>query len=149
VTVLRALRAGELAVGQTFETVVVEDLKRTQIVQYAGASGDYNPLHTDEIYATKIAGYPSVFAHGMLTMGLTGQAIAELVGVENLLRFGVRFTAQVWPGDTLTVRSSVVRISDDDGAPVAEFSVSTVALSAVKGEGREVVSGYAHARLAR
>ena len=61
---------------------MVEDLKRTQIVQYAGASGDYNPLHTDEIYATKIAGYPSVFAHGMLTMGLTGQAVAALVGPE-------------------------------------------------------------------
>jgi acyl dehydratase len=139
----------ELAVGQTFETVVVEDLKRTQIVQYAGASGDYNPLHTDEIYTTKIAGYPSVFAHGMLTMGLTGQAIAGLVGLENLLRFGVRFTAQVWPGDTLAVRSSVARIFEDDGAPVAEFSVSTVAQSSANGEGREVMSGYAHARLAR
>jgi acyl dehydratase len=139
----------EVAIGQTFETVVVEDLKRTQIVQYAGASGDYNPLHTDEIYTTKIAGYPSVFAHGMLTMGLTGQAIAGLVGLENLLRFGVRFTAQVWPGDTLTVRSSVARIFEDDGAPVAEFSVSTVAQSTANGEGREVMSGYAHARLAR
>ncbi len=128
-----------LVVGQTFEAVVVEDLKRTQIVQYAGASGDYNPLHTDAIYATKIAGYPSVFAHGMLTMGLTGQAIAGLVGAENLLRFGVRFTAQVWPGDTLTVRCAVVRVGDGD----AEFSVSTV-----NGDGTEVVSGYAHARLA-
>jgi len=147
--VTAAPRVSELAVGQTFETVVVQDLKRTQIVQYAGASGDYNPLHTDEIYATKIAGYPSVFAHGMLTMGLTGQAIAGLVGTESLLRFGVRFTAQVWPGDTLTVRSSVVRIEDGEDGPVAEFSVSTVALSAVNGEGREVVSGYAHARLAR
>ncbi len=133
----------ELAVDQTFETVVAEDLKRTQVVQYAGASGDYNPLHTDEIYATKIAGYPSVFAHGMLTMGLTGQAIAGLVGVENLLRFGVRFTAQVWPGDTLTVHCAVVRVEDSDGDPVAEFSVSTV-----NGEGTEVMSGYAHARLA-
>src|SRR4029077_11880872 len=102
----------ELAVGQVFETVVVEDLKRTQVVQYAGASGDYNPLHTDEIYATKIAGYPSVFAHGMLTMGLTGQAIAGLAGTESLVRFGVRFTAQVWPGDTLTVRTSVERITE-------------------------------------
>ena len=127
-----------LAVGQTFETVVVEDLKRTQIVQYAGASGDYNPLHTDEIYATKIAGYPSVFAHGMLTMGLTGQAVAGLVGAENLLRFGVRFTAQVWPGDTLTVRCSVVHVRAQD----AEFSVSTV-----NAEGTEVMAGYAHARL--
>jgi len=140
-----ALLLGEVAVGQTFETVVVTDLKRTQIVQYAGASGDCNPLHTDEIYTTKVAGYPSVFAHGMLTMGLTGQAIAGLVGTENLLRFGVRFTAQVWPGDTLTVRSSVVRVGDEDGdgGPVAEFSVSTVTAS-----GTEVVSGYAHARLA-
>ena len=92
---MTALRAGELTVGQTFETVVVEDLKRTQIVQYAGASGDYNPLHTDEVYTTKIAGYPSVFSHGMLTMGLTGQAVTALAGTENLLRFGVRFTAQV------------------------------------------------------
>jgi len=144
VTVQQAWRAGELAVGRTFETVVVEDLKRTQIVQYAGASGDYNPLHTDEIYATKIAGYPSVFAHGMLTMGLTGRAIAGLVGAENLVRFGVRFTAQVWPGDTLTVSCSVVGVGERDGGPVAEFSVSTVT-----GDGTEVVSGYAHARLAR
>jgi acyl dehydratase len=142
------LRARELAVGQTFETVVVTDLKRTQIVQYAGASGDYNPLHTDEIYATKVARYPSVFAHGMLTMGLTGQAIAGLVGAESLLRFGVRFTAQVWPGDTLTVRGSVTRITDSEDGPVAELSVSTVAVSPGNGEGREVVSGYAHARLA-
>jgi acyl dehydratase len=128
-----------LTAGRTFERVVVEDLRRTQIVQYAGASGDYNPLHTDEVYATKIAGYPSVFAHGMLTMGLTGQAIAELVGPENLLRFGVRFTAQVWPGDTLTVRTTVVSVADGE----AELSVSTV-----NAEGREVMSGYAQAKVA-
>ena len=51
---------------------LVDDLTRTQIVQYAGASGDYNPLHTDEKFATEVAGYPRVFAHGMLTMGMTG-----------------------------------------------------------------------------
>lgn len=129
----------EWAAGQTYETVVVDDLKRTQIVQYAGASGDYNPLHTDEVYATKIAGYPSVFAHGMLTMGLTGQAITELVGTENLVRFGVRFTAQVWPGDTLTVRVTVVSVADGE----AGLSVSTV-----NAEGKEVMSGYAQVRLA-
>jgi acyl dehydratase len=139
---MTALRGRDLAVGQTFETVVVDDLKRTQIVQYAGASGDYNPLHTDEIYATKIAGYPTVFAHGMLTMGLTGRALDELVGAERLLRFGVRFTAQVWPGDTLTVRSTVDRLGDAGGTPVAEFSVSTV-----NSDGQEVMSGYALARL--
>jgi len=140
---MTVLRASELTVGQTFESVVVEDLKRTQIVQYAGASGDYNPLHTDEVYATKIAGYPSVFAHGMLTMGLTGQAVIALAGPENLLRFGVRFTAQVWPGDTLTVRATVAVITAGDDGPEAEFSLSTV-----NAEGKEVMSGYAHARLA-
>ena len=138
-----ALSASKLKVGDVHTARLVDDLKRTQIVQYAGSSGDYNPLHTDEIYATKIAGYPSVFAHGMLTMGLTGRALAELVGTASLLRFGVRFTAQVWPGDTLTVRSSVMRIEEDEGGPVAELS-----MSAVNAEGAEVVSGYAHARLA-
>src|SRR5580698_5140000 len=134
-----ALSASKLKQGDTHTARLVEDLKRTQIVQYAGASGDYNPLHTDEIYATKIAGYPSVFVHGMLTMGLTGQAVAGLVGTESLLRFGVRFTAQVWPGDTLTVRTCVARIAADEDGPVAEFTVSTV-----NAEGREVMSGYAH-----
>ena len=67
-----ALSASKLNVGDTHEEQVVEDLKRTQLVQYSGASGDYNPVHTDEIFATKVAGYPSVFAHGMLSMGMTG-----------------------------------------------------------------------------
>ena len=140
---MTVLRTSELTVGQAFETVVVEDLKRTQIVQYAGASGDYNPLHTDEVYTTKIAGYQAVFAHGMLTMGLTGQAVTALAGTENLMRFGVRFTAQVWPGDTLTVRATVAAITDEDDGRVAEFSLSTV-----NAEGKEVMSGYAYARLA-
>src|SRR6476661_2809477 len=93
-----ALKASELKVGDTYTERLVEDLKRTQIVQYAGASGDYNPLHTDEIFATKVAGYPSVFAHGMLTMGMTGRVVTDLVGVESLLKFGGRFTSQVFSG---------------------------------------------------
>jgi acyl dehydratase len=136
------LRATDLSVGQTFETVVVDDLKRTQIVQYAGASGDFNPLHTDEVYAREIAGYPGVFAHGMLTMGMTGRAITDLVGDGRLLRFGVRFTAQVWPGDTLTVRSTVKDVSEQDGDPVVELDVVTT-----NQDGTTVVSGYAAARL--
>ena len=74
------LKASALKVGDTHKERVVENLSRTQIVQYAGASGDYNPLHTDEVYATKVAGYPSIFAHGMLTMGATGRLLTEWVG---------------------------------------------------------------------
>jgi acyl dehydratase len=138
-----ALKASQIKVGDTHSERVAENLSRTQIVMYCGASGDYNPLHADEVYVTQKAGYPTVFAHGMLTMGLTGQAVTALVGTENLLRFGVRFTAQVWPGDTLTVRATVAAITDEDDGRVAEFSLSTV-----NAEGKEVMSGYAYARLA-
>ena len=97
-------------VGDTFEEVIVDNLTRTQIVQYAGVSGDYNPLHTDEIFATQVAGYPTVFAHGMLTMGMTGKMVTNLIGDGNLKSFGVRFTNQVWPGDTLTTKTKIVSI---------------------------------------
>ena len=67
-------------VGDAHSAVVVDGLTRTQIVQYAGASGDFNPIHTDEVFATQVAGYPSVFDHGMLTMGMTGRMLTDLVG---------------------------------------------------------------------
>src|SRR5215471_1543314 len=76
-----ALSARQLKVGDTHQEQVVDNLTRTQIVQYAGASGDYNPIHTDEAYTTKVAGYPSVFAHGMLTMGMTGVMLTNYVSL--------------------------------------------------------------------
>ena len=100
------LKESEIKIGDTHTATLVEDLKRTQIVQYAGASGDYNPLHTDEIFTTQVAGYPSVFAHGMLSMGLTGTMLTNYVGDGALTKYGVRFTNQVWPGDTLTSTAS-------------------------------------------
>lgn len=111
-----------IAVGDIHEVAVVENLTRSQIVQYAGASGDFNPLHTDEIYAVQVAGFPSVFAHGMLTMAMTGMALTGLFGVNSLRRFGGRFKAQVWPGDMLVARLCITAISDEY---VAEVSVVT------------------------
>jgi acyl dehydratase len=132
---------GKFAVGDRREAVVVEDLQRTQIVQYAGASGDYSPLHTDEAYATDVAGYPTIVAHGMLTMALTGRLVTDWVGEGHLTRFGTRFLTPVWPGDTLTASATVEAVREaEDGTYV------DLALSTVNQEGVEVASGYATAR---
>ena len=136
------LKASDLKVGEVFTQRLVEDLKRTQIVQYAGASGDYNPLHTDEIFTTKVAGYPSVFAHGMLTMGMTGKMLTDHVGDGRLTKYGVRFTSQVWPGDTLDATATVQKVFEQDGKKLVEFEVSTKNQNGV-----EVLKGYAEARV--
>ncbi len=138
-----ALSAADLSVGQTFSAVVAENLSRTQIVQYAGASGDYNPLHTDEVFATQVAGYPSVFAHGMLTMGCTGHMLTDLVGDGRLLSFGGRFTSQVWPGDDLTTTATVEAVGrGEDGRTTVDLAVSTA-----NQDGVVVFSGHASARI--
>ncbi|MEE8580975.1 MAG: MaoC/PaaZ C-terminal domain-containing protein [Myxococcota bacterium] len=136
------LGAAELKVGQEHESVVVEKLSRTQIVQYAGASGDFNPIHHDEHFATQVAGYPSVFSHGMLTMGLTGRMLTDWLGDGVLEEFGVRFVSQVWPGDTLTVRATVRSIE-----PQGDEAVVEVELVTRNQAGKPVVTGSATARL--
>jgi acyl dehydratase len=78
-------------------------LTRTDIVRYAGVSGDMNPMHHDEIQAVA-AGQPSVFGHGMLSMGLLGAAVTDFVGVGNLTHYSVRFVRQTWPGEELVTR---------------------------------------------
>jgi len=133
-----ALKASDLNVGDTFSECLVEDLKRTQIVQYAGASGDYNPLHTDEVFTTKLAGYPSVFAHGMLTMGMTGRMLTNYVGDGRLTKYGVRFTNQVWPGDTLHATATVEEVADG----IVKLNVETT-----NQDGVTVLSGYAEAQV--
>jgi acyl dehydratase len=116
----------EVAPGDTRELQLVDDLSRTQIVMYAGVSGDYNPLHSDEKYSREVANYPGVFAHGMLTMGMTARVVTEWFGVERVTGYGVRFVRQVWPGDTLAARATVDRVWDDDGGRFAEETVETV-----------------------
>lgn len=137
-----ALSASKLKVGDTYSQVLVEDLKRTQLVQYAGASGDYNPVHTDELFVKEIAGYPSVFAHGMLTMGMTGALLTNYVGDGRLTRYGVRFVNQVWPGDTLTATAEVTDIRDDAGQHLVDLKVTTV-----NQDNTTVLTGTATARI--
>ena len=131
-----------LEVGDRREIIIVDNLTRTQLVQYAGASGDYNPLHSDEVFVTKVAGYPTVFAHGMLTMGATGKVLTDWFGADQLASYSARFIGQVWPGDTLTAVATISALTQQDGHPLAEVDVSTR-----NQHGQEVLSGRATARI--
>jgi acyl dehydratase len=132
------VKLAELSVGDRHEATVVHELSRTQIVMYAGASGDYNPLHTDEVYATQVAGYPGVIAHGQLTMGLTAKVITDWIDDGELRGFGVRFRRQVRPGDTLTSTATVAAIEEQDGSRTVELDLSTV-----NQDDEPVLTGYA------
>ena len=113
-------------------------LTRTDLVMYAGASGDYNPMHHDEVKA-KAAGMPSVFGHGMFSMGFLGGAVTDFVGLENLQSYSVRFVKQTWPDETL--RTKVVVRSVDGG-------VATLDCSLENADGEVKVQGEATAKVA-
>jgi acyl dehydratase len=102
---------------------LVHELTRTDLVRYAGASGDFNPMHHDEV-AAQGAGLPSVFGHGMFSMGLLGKAITDYVGIGNLKRYKVRFTKQTWPGETLTSRVVVTGKREADGERLVDLEVT-------------------------
>lgn len=132
----------KLNVGDTHQAVMTENVQRTHIVKYAGASGDFNPLHHDDTIAQNLAGYPSVFAHGMYSMGVTGRFLTDWLGPTALRTFGVRFTRQVWPGDSLTSKAEVTAVQDEDGRQVVTLSVVTT-----NQNGESVVEGEAIAAL--
>lgn len=114
----------DLSVGDE-GPVVSHELTRTCLVKYAGASGDFNPMHTDEVSA-QAAGLPSVFGHGMFSMGLLGRAVTDWAGHGNLKRYGVRFTKQTWPGETLSTRIVVTGKEEQDGGRRVTADVSLV-----------------------
>ncbi len=109
-----------LTVGDEFTMTVTEGLLRTQISQYAGASGDFHPFHTDEVHAVA-HGFDSVFGHGMHTMGLTGRLVSALAGDRCVRRFRSELRLQVWPGDALTATATVEQL--DIGPGVAQVRV--------------------------
>lgn len=133
----------ELSVGDTGTEVVAEELERQDFVKYAGASGDFNPIHYDEPLA-KEAGYDSVFAQGMLTAGIASHAVSDWLGRGNVTAFGVRFQAQVWPGDTVTAYGEVVDLDHDGDETDVEADVTVE-----NQDGEVVLSGYAEATVPR
>jgi acyl dehydratase len=137
----RKLRYDDVQVGDT-APAIDHELTRTDLVMYAGASGDFNPMHHDEVKA-KEAGLPSVFGHGMFSMGLLGRAITDWVGIGNLRNFKVRFTKQTWPGESLTSKISVTGKRKEDGDNLVDLDVTLTNES-----GEVKVAGSAVAALA-
>lgn len=115
---------------------------RTQIVRFAGAGGDFNPMHHDEEFA-RAAGQPSVFAMGQLQAAMLARMASDWLGAANLRSLEVRFTAKVWPGDVLKLRGTVTeRVNVDGHAHVR------CALQATRAQGNDVVArGAAVARV--
>jgi acyl dehydratase len=109
---------------------------------YAGASGDFNPMHHDEVKA-QAAGLPSVFGHGMFSMGFLGSALTDFVGVENLRSYSVRFVKQTWPGEVLRTKIVVTGVRDE-----GEDTLVELACSLENAEGQSKVVGEASAVVA-
>jgi peroxisomal enoyl-CoA hydratase 2 len=120
-------------VGDTGPELVVEKVDRASFVRYAGASGDFNPIHWNEDFA-KSAGYPGVFAQGMWTAGVLATFLTSWVGESNVRRYRTRFVGQVWPGEKLVCSGTVTSVSD--GSAEIELSVTN-------GEGERKIVGDA------
>src|SRR6266700_173885 len=86
----------------------VENISRSHFVRYAGASGDFNPMHHDDTVATQI-GYPSVFGHGMFSAGVLSHYVTDWVGVGNVRKYAVSFRGQLYPGATLSFKATVTK----------------------------------------
>ena len=84
----------DVSVGMTLPTQTFP-LERASLVRYAGASGDFNPIHWSQ-EAAQAAGLPDVIAHGMLTMAMAGRVVTDWLGDPGaVLSYGVRFTRPI------------------------------------------------------
>lgn len=114
-----------IEVGDAIPPYTAAPITRTQLVRYAGASGDFNPLHNDDTFARMI-GMDNVIAHGMFIMGIAGEAITAWIDNKYLRRFSVHFLSMTQPVNlddfektkgraTITVRGKVIEKYEENG----------------------------------
>ena len=101
-------------------------ISRTDIVRYQGASGDFNPIHHDIEFA-KSAGFDDVFVVGMLIAGYLGTYASELVGVESITKFNIRFQEQTWPGDLITCSARLIQTQSELNANPTHVTLELIA----------------------
>ena len=129
--------AEDVKVGDELPPLVKGPIQQIQLTRYAGASGDFNPIHQDREFA-KAAGMDDVFAHGMLSMGFVAQCVTDWAGPAAVRKLGVRFAAIVRLKDTVTCRGRVLSKSSKDDVHLAE-----VEIWAENQRGEKVVTGKA------
>jgi acyl dehydratase len=113
----------DLAVGFAPDARTDKPLKVSDFVRYQGASGDFNPIHHDPEFAAK-AGFPTVFAVGMLGAGRLATFVTDWLGPDNIRKFGVRFKEQAWPGDELTYAGAVVERREENGERLVDLELT-------------------------
>ncbi|MFC9363295.1 MaoC family dehydratase [Rhodococcus sp. NPDC057014] len=101
---------------------MVGPVTQTDIVRFAGAGGDFNPLHHDPGFVAT-SGFPGVIAMGQMQAGILAGWLSDTFGVEHVRSFGVRFVAPVFLGDTLTLGGTVVSIDETEGESLATLDL--------------------------
>ena len=129
--------AEDVKVGDALPDLVKGPIRQIQLTRYAGASGDFNPIHQDDEFA-KAAGMGGVFGHGMLTMGFVAQSVTDWSGAGTVKKLGVRFAGLVRLNDVITCKGRVLAKSSKNGTHLVE-----VELSAENQKGEKVVAGKA------
>ena len=119
-----ALDAKTVAVGQELPPLKKGPITRDDLKAYAAASGDPNPMHIDDEFARN-AGYPGVFAHGMLSMGWLGQLLVQAGGVGSIRRFRTRFAKLTWPGEVISCRGRVTQVTDEGEMRLVDCEIWT------------------------
>ena len=104
----------DVQVGDAIPKLVKSPLSHLQLVRYAGASGDFNPLHTDPKIG-ELVGVGGIIGHGMLTMGFVGQLLSDYVGPTALRKFGVRFKGMTHLDDVITCTGTITEKYEADG----------------------------------
>ncbi|GAA1489998.1 MaoC/PaaZ C-terminal domain-containing protein [Brachybacterium sacelli] len=136
------LDLSDLSVGQELARTRHE-ISRDSLVRYAGASGDFNPIHYNDILATE-AGLPGVIAHGMLTMGTAITGLLERLGDPTLVReYSVRFTNPIPVPATGSVTLEVIAVvgAVDSSAGTARADITAeVDGTKVLGRARATIS---------
>jgi acyl dehydratase len=112
------------APGAELPAVAKGPVTRDMLKAYAAASGDPNPMHTDDEFA-RAAGHPGVFAHGMLSMGWLGELLVRAGGVGSIRRFRARFAKLTWPGETITCRGRVTAVRGEGAERVLDCEIWT------------------------